>query len=109
MVEVGIQERILTLIVRAVVGAAQWTYRVMEKQFLESLQRGAVQAVVGAGSITYRIVEQKGLEGILRRIVRAALAIGRGLQRLHTGRLQRNLVWVAVSLLLAVLALVFCS
>ena len=51
-------------------------------------------------------MEQGGLEGLLRRTVRALLAGSRWLQRRHTGRLRRNLVWVAVSLVLAIAALV---
>mgnify|MGYP000138425703 CR=1 FL=1 len=56
--------------------------------------------------VTRRVVEQEGLEGLLRRAVRTALVLSRGLQRWHTGRLRRNLLWVAASLVLAVLALV---
>jgi hypothetical protein len=45
------------------------------------------------------------LEGILRRAVSAALALGRRMQRWHTGRLRRNLLWVPVALALAIVAL----
>jgi hypothetical protein len=108
VVAFGIPERILALVARAVIGGAQWTYRVVEKRLLEDSLYGLVQVLVGAARITYRIVEHEGLEGILRRIVRAILSLSRGLQRLHTGKLRHNLVWVAASLLLAVLALTMC-
>ena len=107
VVEIGVQERILTWILRAVVGGAQWTYQAMEQQFLEGLQRHIVQALATTASITYRIVEHKGLEGLLRQVPQSLQALSRGLQRLTTGKLRRNLVWVAVSLIVAVLALAF--
>jgi hypothetical protein len=50
--------------------------------------------------------EQRGLEGLLRWTVRAVMAGSRWLQRRHTGRLRRNLIWVAASLVLAVLGLI---
>jgi len=92
--------------VRAVVDGARVTHRVVEHKGLEGLLRRSVQVVVDGARVTYRVVEHKGLEGLLRRVVRAVLVLSRGLQRRHTGRLRRNLLWVAVSLTLAVLALV---
>jgi hypothetical protein len=109
VVAFGTQERILALVVRATIGGAQWTYRIVEKRLLEDSLYGLAQGVVGAARITYRIVEHEGLEGILRRIVRAILALSRGLQRLHTGRLRHSVLWVAASLILAVLALTMCG
>jgi len=79
VVEVGIAEQIVTLVVRAVVDGAH---------------------------VTHRVVEHEGLEGLIRRAVRTVLVLSRGLQRWHTGRLQRNLLWVTVSLALAVLIMV---
>ena len=107
VVEVGVQERLLTWIVRAVVGSAQWTYRAMEERLLEGVQRHVVQAVASVGKFTYRTVEQKGLEGFLRQIPQAARALIGGLQQLATGKLRRNLVWVAIMLIVAILALAF--
>ena len=65
-----------------------------------------MRGVVGGGRLTYRVLEQNGLEGLLRRAVRAVLATSRWMQRRHTGRLRRNLLWVTVSLAAMVLALV---
>ena len=133
VVEVGIAEQIVALAVRAVVDGARvthrvvehkglegllhrsaqavvdgarLTHRVVEHKGLEGLLRGAVRVVVDGAHVTHRVVEHEGLEGLLRRAVRAVLVLGRGLQRWHTGRLRRNLLWVAVSLVLAVLTLV---
>jgi hypothetical protein len=106
VIEVGIAEQIVALTVRAVVDGARLTHRLVEHEALDGLLRGSVRTVVDGARSTYRLVEQKGLEGFLRRSVRSVLVLSRGLQRWHTGRLQRNLLWVAVSLALAVLALV---
>jgi formate hydrogenlyase subunit 3/multisubunit Na+/H+ antiporter MnhD subunit len=133
VVEIGIAEQMVALAVRAVVDGARVTYRVVEHEGLEGLQRRSVRAVVDGARVTYRVVEHKGLEGLLRssvravvdgahvtyrvvehqglegllrRAVRGVLVLGRGLQRWHAGRLRRNLLWVAVSLALAVLTLV---
>lgn len=80
VVEVGMAERIIVLVVRAVVSGAR---------------------------VAYRAVEQEGLEDLLYRGVQAALALSRALQRWHTGRLRRNLLWVPIALALAVLALMY--
>jgi len=106
VIEVGIAEQIVALFVRAVVDGARLTHRVVEHKGLEGLLRHSVRAVVDGARVTYRVVEQDSLEGLLRRVVQAVLVLGRGLQRWHTGRLRRNLLWMAVSLALAVLALV---
>ncbi|MDY7077145.1 MAG: proton-conducting transporter membrane subunit [Chloroflexota bacterium] len=133
VIEVGILEQIVALAVRSVVGGARLTYRVVEREGLEGLLRSSVRVVMDGARLTYRIVEREGLEGLLRssmrvvvdearltysvvehkelegfprRSVQAVLALGRGLQRWHTGRLRRNLLWVAVSLALVMLTLV---
>ena len=133
VVEVGILEQIVALTVRAVVDGARVIYRVVERDGLESLLRGSVRVVMDGARLTYRVVERDGLEGLLRgsarvvvnearltyrvvehkglegfprHSVQAVLALGRGLQRWHTGRLRRNLLWVAVSLALVALILV---
>ena len=105
VVEVGIAERIVALVVRVVVNGARvaWT---VEHKGLESLTSHAARAVVDAAHFGYRAVEQEGLEGLLRRGVRIVLTLSRALQRWHTGRLRRNLLWVPIALALAVLALV---
>jgi len=103
VVEVGIAEKIVALTVRAVVNGARVTYRVVEHKGLEGLLRTSVRTVVDGARVTHRVVEHEGLEGFLHRAVRTVLVLSRGLQRWHTGRLQRNLLWVTVSLALAVL------
>ena len=107
VIEISIQERILVTIVHAVVKSAQWTYQVMETQFLESLLSRAVRVVIRAGHTAYRTVEQKGLEDSLYRIAQGTMALSRHLQRLHTGKLRHNLIWIASSLAIAMLALLF--
>jgi len=86
--------------------AAQALHAVVEVGILEQIVALVVRVVVDGARLTYRVVEQEGLEGLLRRSVRAVLRLSRGLQRWHTGRLRYNLLWVVVSLALAVLALV---
>jgi len=86
--------------------AAQVLQAVVEVGILEQIVALIVRAVVDGARVTYRVVEQEGLEGFLRYAVRAVLMVSRGVQCWHTGRLRRNLLWLAVSLALAVLALV---
>lgn len=107
VVEVGIQERVLGAIVRGVLNGARATQRIVEQRMLnDSIQRVS-EAVILSGRLAYRVLEQEGLEGLLRGTVRAVLAGGRRMQRWHTGRLRRNLSWVAACLLLAIAALMF--
>ena len=87
--------------------AARALKAVVEVGIAERLVALTVQAVVGGALFVHRVVEQEGLEGfLLRRSVRAVLALSRAMQRWHTGRLRRNLLWVPIALGLAVLALV---
>ena len=103
VVEVGIAERIVALVVRGVVNGARaaWT---VEYEGLEGLMNRTARAVVGGASLAHRVVEEGGLEELLRRGGRAVLISSRVLQRWHTGKLRRNLVWLPVALALAVLA-----
>jgi formate hydrogenlyase subunit 3/multisubunit Na+/H+ antiporter MnhD subunit len=105
VVEHSTLERLLRRSVRAVVDGARVTYRVVEHNGLERLWRGSVRAVVEGARVTHRVVEHEGLEAVLGRSVRSVLVLSRGLQRSHTGRLRRNLLWVSVSLGLAVVVL----
>lgn len=102
VVEVGIAEQMVAVIVRSVVEGARAAWAV-EHRGLEGLVGRVVQAVGGGALVVHRAVEQEGLEGMLRYGVRGVLALGRWLQRRHTGRLRRNLLWVPVALALAVL------
>jgi hypothetical protein len=109
VIEVGIQEQIIVLIVQVVMDGARVTHRVVEQQILESSTRRIARIAMDGGRAAYRTVEQAGLEGFLRCVVRTALWISRGIQRWHTGRLRHNLLWVAGGLALAVLMLVLCG
>ena len=105
VVEVGIAERIVALVVQAVVNSARAAWA-MEHKGLESLTRRTARAVMNGALTAHQAVEQQGLEGLLRRGVQAILMLSRGLQRWHVGRLRRNLLWIPIVLALAVLALV---
>ena len=104
VVEVGIAEQILTLVVRTVVQGAR-VARAVEYRGLEGIANRSARAVVNGAHAAHRVVEQEGLEGILRRAVRIVTTLSRIFQRWHTGRLRRNLLWVPITLVLAVLAL----
>jgi NADH:ubiquinone oxidoreductase subunit 5 (subunit L)/multisubunit Na+/H+ antiporter MnhA subunit len=106
VVEVGIAERIATLVVQGVMSGARATWAV-EYRGLEGLVIRTARVVVDGARFAHRVVEQEGLEGLLRRGVQAVLTLSRVLQRWHTGRLRRNLLWVPIVLVLAVLALVY--
>jgi len=103
VIEVGIAKQIVALAVRAVVDGAGVAHRVVEQGGLEGLLGRCARAVVNGAAVTHRVVEREGLEGQLRGSVRSLLVASRGLQRRHTGRLRRNLLWMAISLVLAIL------
>jgi hypothetical protein len=105
VVEVGIAERIVALVVQAVVNSARAAWA-MEHKGLESLTSRTARAVMNGALAAHQAVEQQGLEGLLRRGVQATLMLSRRLQRWHVGRLRRNLLWIPIVLALAVLALV---
>jgi formate hydrogenlyase subunit 3/multisubunit Na+/H+ antiporter MnhD subunit len=105
VIEITILERIISWIKRTVTGSARVIW-IVEHRVLEGLIDRAARAVMDSANIAYRTIEQEGLEGILRRAVSGALALGRRIQRWHTGRLRRNLLWVPVALALAIIALI---
>ena len=105
-VEAGAFEGALTGIARGVLGAARLAHRWIEGVVLEGTTRQIAHTATESGRLAYRVMEQGGLEGLLRRAVQAVLASSRWLQRRHTGRLRLNLIWVAISLALAILALI---
>ena len=109
VVEVGIAEQIVALAGRVVVQSAHVTYRIVEHKGLEGLLHALRRVVVDGARLAYRVVEHEGLEGFLRRSVRAVLELSRGLQHWHTGRLQRNLLWVTVCLALVVMIMTLFS
>jgi NADH:ubiquinone oxidoreductase subunit 5 (subunit L)/multisubunit Na+/H+ antiporter MnhA subunit len=108
IVEHGVLEGTLTWTKRAVTDGAKIVW-IVEHGVLEGVIDRSVQAVIDGAGIAYSTIEQEGLEGILRRAVSAALALGRRMQRWHTGRLRRNLLWVPVALALAILTLIIAG
>jgi hypothetical protein len=103
-IEITILEQIISWIKRTVTSSARIIW-IVEHGVLEGIIDRAVQIVMDSASIAHRTIEQEGLEGILRRTVGTALALGRRMQRLHTGRLRRNLLWIPVALALAIIVL----
>ena len=93
-------------IAQGVLGIARLAHRWIEGVVLEGTTRQIADATTNGGRLAYRVMEQGGLEGLLRRTVRTVMAGSRWMQRRHTGRLRRNLIWVAASLALAALALI---
>ena len=77
---------------------------VIEVGILDRAVAISVRLVVGGARTTYRLVEQEGLEGLLRRIAEGVVGLSLRLKRRHTGLLRRNLMWVPISLALAILA-----
>jgi hypothetical protein len=108
VIEVTILERIVAWIKHTVTNSARIVW-IVEHGVLEGIIDRAVQAVMNSATVAYRAIEQEGLEGVLRRTVSAALALGRRMQRWHTGRLRRNLLWVPVALALAIITLVIAG
>jgi NADH:ubiquinone oxidoreductase subunit 5 (subunit L)/multisubunit Na+/H+ antiporter MnhA subunit len=109
VVETGIQEKVIGGVVRAVVGGARATRRLVEQQILEGTMNWIARTAIGGGQLAYQVLEQDGLEGLLRRAVRTVLSASRWMQRQHTGRLRRNLLCVTASLALAILTLVLLA
>ena len=105
VVEAGIAEQIITVSVRSVVNGARLAWTV-EHSGLEGLVSRTAQTTAAASLGIHRVVERDGLEGLLRNAVRGVLALSRFVQRRHSGRLRRNLLWVPVLLVVAVLVLI---
>jgi formate hydrogenlyase subunit 3/multisubunit Na+/H+ antiporter MnhD subunit len=90
---------------RAVVEVSDRVYALVEQDTLEGGLRQAARAVVEVSDRVYALVEQDTFEGGLRGVVRSTLRLARTLQGWHTGRLRRNLMWIAACAALAVLVL----
>ncbi|MFO7918817.1 MAG: proton-conducting transporter membrane subunit [Anaerolineae bacterium] len=88
------------------VRAARALRAVVEVGMLEGLVALFALGTVEGARFVYRVVEQEGLEGLLRRAVQGVMELARRLRRWHTGRLRYNLLWIAISLILALLVLV---
>ncbi len=108
VVEVGITEQIVALVVQVVMSGSRLAWAV-EHDGLERFTENAARSTVKGAQGVYRAIEQKRLEGLLRRGVRNLLALSRILQRWHTGRLRRNLLWIPVALALAVSIVFVCG
>jgi formate hydrogenlyase subunit 3/multisubunit Na+/H+ antiporter MnhD subunit len=81
--------------------AARALRAIVEVGFLEQIILLSVRIVVDGARLTYRFVEQEGLEGLLRRVVQAVLGLSQMMRRRHTGLLRHNLLWIPISLTLA--------
>ena len=131
-IEKRILEQMSGLVTHAVVGGAQFIHGAVEQEGLESILRRIVQIVVGGSRLIHRAVERRGLEGLVQHTVqivvagarlmhgnveqegfedlprltqKVVLAVSQRLQRWHPGRLRRNLLWVAASLAVVIMAL----
>jgi hypothetical protein len=86
-----------------VMDSARLLHEIVEEGMLGGTIQLATDTVTESGHTAYRMLEQERLEGGLRRIVRGVLSISGWAQRLHTGRLRRNLLWLAIGLVATVL------
>ncbi len=107
VVEWGLLEGVVSLASRAVMGISAWLHRWLEMGGLEGSLRRLVQFFEQASDWSLRRLEMGGLEGFLRWLVERVRSAARGVQRLHTGRLRANLIWVVLGLIVMTLALVF--
>ncbi|MGD9030665.1 MAG: proton-conducting transporter membrane subunit [Anaerolineae bacterium] len=85
--------------------AARALRAIVEVGFLEQVIVLSVRGVVNGARLTYRLVEQEGLEGLLRRVVQAVLGLSQMVRRRHTGLLRHNLLWIPISLTLALVVM----
>jgi hypothetical protein len=104
VVEVGLFEQIIGLVVRIVGGGAQILHDAVEVGIFERVIDLSERVVVGGARVIRRFVEQDGLEGLLRRTVQGILELSRAMGRRHTGLLRRNLLWIPISLMVALVA-----
>ncbi len=81
--------------------AARALRAIVEVGFLEQIIVLSVRVVVDGARVTYRLVEQEGLEGLVQRVAEAVLALSQAIRRRHTGLLRHNLLWILLSLTLA--------
>ena len=103
-VEVGTLEQAVALTARIGVDGARLAYRLIEQEGLGGNLDLTGRVVLRGSQATSSAMEQT-LTGILQRIVLTTLAACRGLQHWHTGQLRRNLLWVSLCLVVAVLTL----
>jgi len=108
VVEVGVFEQIITLAVRIVLNGARTLHAVVEEGLLERSIGLSARLVADGARVTHRVVEQEGLEGLLRRVVEAVLGMSQAIGRRHTGLLRRNLLWIPISLTVALVVALTC-
>lgn len=102
-IELGLLEEGIALLASGVIEIARFLYRAVERGFFEDLVAGPAEAAMNGARSLYQVGEQQSLEDTLRHAVRNVVALCRIMQRWHTGRLRRNLLAVALSLLAALL------
>lgn len=105
--EMGGLESTLHRAAHGVMTLSVWLHRRLEMSALEGGLRRIGQAGQQAGNWSLRRVEVGSLDALLYRIAETVQMSGRLAQRLHTGKLRINLLWVVLGLILATLALVF--
>jgi formate hydrogenlyase subunit 3/multisubunit Na+/H+ antiporter MnhD subunit len=104
VVEVGLFEQVIALGVQVVVRGARTLHAAIEVGLLERIIDLSERLVVEGARLIQRFVEQEGLEGLLRRAVHGVLELSREMGRRHTGLLRRNLLWIPISLVVALVA-----
>ena len=105
--EVGLLERVIMEIPRAVLKLAEGIHTRLEAGLLERVITQTPRLVTEGAALLHRVVEQQGLEGTLRGTAKGVFRVNRWIQDRHTGRLRANLQWVFVVLLLIVAVLIW--
>lgn len=90
-----------------ILGVGRWLYRVVEQDLLEQMLRGITVVTLGSGRWLYNVVENTSLEGFLQWITRTVQAMSRRLQKVHTGKLRLNLIWVTLCIIVVLVTVVF--
>ena len=85
----------------ALVRAARALHGVVEAGLFERSVLMIVQAVVDGALLACRLAEHGGMEGLVKRTGQRVLGLGRVTKRMHTGVLRHNLMWIPLSLALA--------
>ncbi len=99
-------EVLLVGTVSSVMGIGRWLYQVFERDFLEQILRWITEITLGSGRWLYAVVENASLEGLLQWISRTVRMMSRQLQKVHTGKLRANLLWVVGSIVLILLTVI---
>jgi hypothetical protein len=89
--------------VRGMMSGAQALHATVEQGLFEQGPAKVSQAVLDGARTLQSSVEQGGLENLLNGTAQVVVAVGRAIQRLHTGKLRTGMLWVVLSLLAVVL------